>query len=321
MKINRMRKWLFFALLITLLACGEEKIDLSGNTPIKVNDFNKIFKPANLPETISDTSFKHLTDTIKIERKALAQFVPDSIIGNFIDAKSKKKPIIYPLMKIEQDGEYYLLLNVKYPKKNEIIALVFDKKNKFLDYKAITEFNEENRATSKYGKILNINREPSFLVEENSVSNQGLATYEKKGWAYSEGSFRLIYFDSNKKLENAVIINPIDTISSNNVYSGNYGNDPKNFISLRDNGAANKYQFFVHFEKREGSCVGELKGILQFTKNTATYTEKGDACIVHFSINGNTISMKEDGNCGNHRGMTCYFNDNYNRIKKPKRIK
>jgi len=316
-----MRNWLYLAFICLLVACGEEKIDLSGNTPIKVNDFNKIFKVASLPKTITDTSFINIKDTIKIERKALAQFVPDSIIENFIDTKNKKKVIIYPFLKIEEEGVYYLLLNIKYFKKNEIIALVFDKKNKFLDFKNITTFEDENRNSKKYDKVLNINREPSFLVEENYISNEGVTIYEKKGWAFSEGSFRLIYFNSNKKPENTVIINPIDTIQSKNIYSGNYGSDAKNFISLRDNGAPNKYQFFVHFEKNGTACTGELKGVLQFNKNTASYSEKGDACIVHFSINGNNITMKEDGNCGNHRGMTCYFNDNYNRIKKPKKKK
>jgi hypothetical protein len=316
-----MRNWCLLGIICLLFACGEKTPDLSGNTPIKVNDFNKIFKAASLPTTLTDTSFKKLTDTLTIQRKALAQFVPDSVIEQFIDAKNAKKASIHPLMKINEEDAYYLLLNIKYPKKIEIVALVFDKKNKFLDFKTITEFNEENKNTSRYGKTLNINREPSFLVEENNTNNQGQNTYEKKGWAFSEGSFRLIYFDSNKKPENTVIINPIDTAAAKNVYSGNYGSDPKNFISLRDYGAPNKYQFFIHFEKNEGACTGELKGILQFDKNKATYNEKGDACIVHFSIEGNNITMKEEGNCGNHRGMTCYFNDNFDKVRKAKKKK
>ena len=316
-----MRNLFLIAIVCFIASCGEEAPDLSGNTPIKVNNFNKLFKTATLPTTITDTSFKHTKDTIKIERKALAQFVPDTVIDQFIDPKNKQNSVIHPLMKIEEEAAYYLLLNIKYPKQLDIVALVFDKKNKFLDYKILTEFNEENNHSNKYEKVLNINREPSFLVEENYITNQGIATYEKKGWAFSEGSFRLIYFDSNKKPENEVIINPIDTIKSNNNFSGNYGADPKNFIALRDNGGPNKYQFFVHFEKNDGACKGELKGVLQFNGNTATYTEKGDACIVHFSIKDNNIIIKEDGNCGNHRGMTCYFNDNYDRIRKIKKKK
>ncbi len=313
-----------FVLLIAIgfMGCSDKPTDLSGNTPIKINDFNKVFKPAELPISISDTSFKHLVDSIIIGQKALAQFVPDSVIDKFIDPDNKKKPVIHPLLRIEQDAEYYLLFDIKYPKKQDILAIVFDKKNKYLDAKLITEFNDENKNSAKYEKSLNINREPSFLVEEHNISNQGAATYEKKGWAYSDGNFRLIYFDSNKKPENTVIINPIDTIlTSKNVYSGDYKSGIKNLVSLRDNGAPNKYQFFIHFEKNEGACTGELKGILQFKNNIATYSEKGDACIVHFAINGNNVTIKEDGNCGNHRGMTCYFNNSFDKVRKPKKKK
>ncbi len=318
-----MRKWCFIGLMSLLFACGEQPTDLTGNTPIKINDFNKVFKEANLPITITDSSFKHADDSIVIERKALAQFLPDSTIDIIIDWGNKKnKPSIHPYLRIEKETEYYLLLNVKYPKKREIVALVFNKKNKHLDAKVITDFSDENRNSTKYGKSLNINHEPSFTVEENIVHSQGNTSFEKKAWAYTDSSFRIIYFDSNKKPENKVIINPIDTIlTSKNVYSGNYGGDAKNFISLRDNGAPNKYQFFIHFEKNEGNCIGELKGVLNFTNNKATYNEKGDACIVHFTINGNNITIKEDGNCGNHRGMTCYFNDNFDKIRKAKKKK
>jgi hypothetical protein len=251
----------------------------------------------------------------------LAQFVPDSIIDQFISLANKKNAVIHPLIRIEQEAEYYLLLNIKYPKKHDIVALVFNKKNKYLDFQNITEFLDENKNSTKYEKKLNINREPSFLVEENVISSEGIATYEKNAWAYSDSNFRLIYFDSNKTPENKVVINPIDTIQSKNIYSGNYGTDAKNFIALRDNGTPNKYQFFIHFEKRNGSCVGELKGILNFTNNTATFTEKGDPCIVHFSITGNNIAIKEEGNCGNHRGMKCYFNDKFDKIRKSKKKK
>lgn len=315
-----MRKWYLIGLCFLIISCGEKKADLSGNTPIKINDFNKVFKDAELPIAISDTSLNRLTDTLIIYRKALAQFVPDSVIDLFISPSNKQKAVIHPLVRIEQENEYYLLLNIKEAKKNDIVAIVFNKKNKYLDYQSITEFIDGTHS-NKYGKTLNINREPSFLVEENIISDQGVATYEKKGWAYSDSNFRLIYFDSNKTPENAIVINPIDTISSNNSFSGNYGRDPKNFIALRDNGAPNKYQFFVHFEKKNGTCIGELKGLLNFNKNTATYTEKGDACIVHFSITGNNISIKEDGNCGNHRGMKCYFNDKFDKIRKSKKKK
>jgi len=315
-----MHKGCFILFYCFIIACSEKKPDLTGNTPLTINDFNKVFKAASLPTSISDSNLHKFTDTLIIGRKALAQFVPDSIVENIVGIKDKKA-FLHPIIRIEKEEEYYLLLNVSHPKKQEIAVVVFSKKNKFLDYKVITEFNEENHSSKMYGKNLNINREPSFLVEENKLAEDNSLTYEKKGWAYTDSSFRLIYFDSNKKPETKKVLNPLDTMSMNNTYSGDYARDAKNFISIRDYAVQNKYQFFLHFEKQNGSCTGELKGMLNFTKNQATYSEKGDPCIIHFTIQGNVINIKEDGNCGNHRNMTCYFNDSYDKKRKVKKKK
>jgi hypothetical protein len=191
-----------------------------------------------------------------------------------------------------------------------------------LDCKVITDFLLSNKGSHKYGKSININKEPTFVVEENKLDEQNVLIYEKTGYAFTDNQFKMIYFDSNKKLESKNIINPIDTLPINNEWSGDYKRDNKNFISIRDfNSVPNKYQFFLHFEKREGTCSGELKGILNFSKNTATFSEKGDPCIIHFSIDNNIISIKEDGNCGNHRDMNCFFNDKFERKKRPKKKK
>jgi len=315
-----MRKGYYILLCCLILACADKKPDLTGNTPLTINDFNKVFKAVSLPVSISDSNINRFTDTLIIGRKALAQFVPDSVVEDIIGIKDNKA-LLHPIIRIEKEEEYYLLLNVSHPKKQEIAVVVFSKKNIFLDYKVITEFNEENQSSKMYGKNLNINREPSFLVEENKLAEDNTLTYEKKGWAYTDSSFRLIYFDSNKKPETKKILNPLDTMSMNYTFSGDYARDAKNFISIRDYNTANKYQFFLHFEKKEGSCIGELKGLLTFTKNQATYSEKGDPCIIHFTIQGNVINIKEDGNCGNHRNMTCYFNDSYDKKRKPKKKK
>ncbi|MCX6331576.1 MAG: hypothetical protein NTZ82_02965 [Bacteroidetes bacterium] len=310
-----MRKWCFIFCVGLLVSCGEQKTDFTGNTPLKINDFNKAFRIVALPLTISDSNINKFTDTIRIGRKALVQFVPDSIVEQIISTKDKKASL-HPILKIEKEEEYYLLLNVKHPNQQNIAVVVFSKKNKFLGYKIVAEFNEQNKNSRFYGKLIYINKEPTFLVSENKLSDENAATYEKKGWAYSDSSFKMIFFDSNKKPNSSVIINPIDTLPMLYNYSGDYARDSKNFISIRDLTTPNKYQFFLHFERQDGNCIGELKGLLNFTKNQATYSEKGDPCIIHFTMLGNTIQIKEDGNCGNHRNMTCYFNDSYDKKRK-----
>ena len=75
-----MRNWYWFAVLCFVMACSEKKTDLSGNTPLKINDFNKVFKTVELPISLSDTNLTTTRDTLVIGAKALAQFVPDSVV-------------------------------------------------------------------------------------------------------------------------------------------------------------------------------------------------------------------------------------------------
>jgi hypothetical protein len=304
-------------ILLALIGCAETKTDLSGNTPLKINDFNAAFKNIELPIRINDTNLVAFTDTIKIGRKALAQFLPDSVM-NAIAPKLVKNASIFTVGKIEKETEYYLLLNNKDTKKQTVSVIAFSKKNVFLGYQILTQFDLTQKGSQFYGKTLLINKEPTFLIEENKLDPEQGLTNEKKGWAYTEQGFRLIYLDANIKPEQKAILNPIDTLPTVNTFSGDYARDKKNFISLRDFGNATKYQFFLHFEKKDGTCVGELKGLLNFNKNQATYSEKGDPCTIQFTITGNVIKIKEDGNCGNHRNMTCYFNDSYDKKRKPK---
>jgi len=304
-------------ILLALIGCAETKTDLSGNTPLKINDFNAAFKNIDLPIRINDTNLVSFTDTIKIGRKALSQFLPDSVV-DVIAPKLVKNSSIFTVGKIEKETEYYLLLNNKDAKKQTVSVIAFSKKNVFLGYQIITQFDLTQKGSQFYGKTLLINKEPTFLIEENKLDPEQGLTHEKKGWAYTEQGFKLIYLDANIKPEQKAILNPIDTLPTINTFSGDYARDKKNFISLRDFGNANKYQFFLHFEKKEGTCVGELKGLLNFNKNQATYSDKGDPCTIQFTITGNIIKIKEDGNCGNHRNMTCYFNDSYAKKRKPK---
>ena len=96
-----MRKGTFIFCLVLLFSCGEKKTDLTGNTPLKINDFNKAFKLAALPVTITDTNLAKYTDTVQIGRKALVQFIPDSIVEQIIASKDKKA-ILHPILKIEK---------------------------------------------------------------------------------------------------------------------------------------------------------------------------------------------------------------------------
>ena len=129
----------------------------------------------------------------------------------------------------------------------------------------------------------------------------------------------MVINDSNEDPRKSNVINPIDTLPRKNKYSGDYVQDKKNFISLRDSKKPNMYAFFVHFEKNEASCTGELKGEMKM-KNTTTaqYTGNGDPCVIDFKFEGNEIVVKEQGSRGNHRGIKCFFDDPFVKKKDPR---
>jgi hypothetical protein len=125
---------------LALIGCAETKTDLSGNTPLKINDFNAAFKNIDLPIRINDTNLVAFTDTVEIGRKALAQFLPDSVV-DAIAPKLLKNTSIFTVGKIEKETEYYLLLNNKDAKKQTVSVITFSKKNVFLGYQILTQFD------------------------------------------------------------------------------------------------------------------------------------------------------------------------------------
>lgn len=303
-------------LLILLVgSCKDKKTDLSGETPIKVGDFIAVFRKITPSYAVSDTNITKVADTTVIGYKAFLQFFPDSsltpIIGN------NKKVTIRPVGIIEKDKEDYLLVNFTIPKKSTHLAVfVTDKKHKYLGSKELLNTNHDD----EYLHSVSINREPTFLLSKEKMGKDNNLQFSRTGWVYnSAGLFMVVINDSNEDAKKMSVINPIDTLPRKNKLSGDYVQDKKNYISLRDTKNPNVYQFFIHFEKNEGSCTGELKGELKMKDaGTAIFSENGDPCVIDFYFEGNQIRLKEQGSCGNHRGIKCYFDDTFTKKRESK---
>jgi len=148
--------------------------------------------------------------------------------------------------------------------------------------------------------------------------------YTRTGWTYTtETGFMIVVNDTNEdERKNSIVLNPIDTLPRKNKFSGNYVQDNKNFITVRDGKTPSSYLFFIHFEKNDGKCVGELKGELKMKdENNAYFSANGDPCVIDFKFSGSEIKVKEQGNCGNHRDIKCFFNDTYEKKRDPKPAK
>jgi len=310
-----MKNWWHLLLLLVFAGCKQQPIDLSGDLPLKINDLVAVFPKINLPFVVADTNIIKVADTVTIGYKALQQFFPDSSLTQLVG--SGKKFVIHPVGIIEKEKEDYLLMNFTNPKKlTRLAVFVTDKKNTYLASKELLNTDMDKQ----YTHAVSINREPTFLISKEKMGKENVVQFSRTGWVYnSVGIFMVVINDSNQDPQKSNVINPIDTLPSKNKYSGDYVQDKKNFISLRDSKKPNMYTFFVHFEKNEGGCTGELKGEMKMKDAaSAQYTENGDPCIIDFKFNGNRITLKEQGSCGNRRGIKCFFDDSFIKKKDPK---
>jgi hypothetical protein len=307
--------WAFVLFLLFAAGCSEKRPDLSGAVPVKPEDFLAAFPPVTLPMSASDTNLTRFADTTTIGYKALQQFFPDSALAAVIGKDTKQT--IHPIGRIQKgkDAEIYLLVNFTNRKKiTRMAVFVVDKKTKFLASKPLLS----SGADDGYLHTLSINREPTFVLGRERANADNTLQYTRSGWVYNDaGLFMVVINDSNEDPKKAVVINPLDTLPRKNKFSGDYVRDKRNFISIRDSKKPGVYLFFVHFEKNEGACIGELKGEMAMNGNhSAQYTSKGDPCVIDFEFEGSRITMKETGTCGNHRGIRCFFNDSFTRRRK-----
>jgi hypothetical protein len=169
-------------------------------------------------------------------------------------------------------------------------------------------------------QVSGLDRRLSFYRTISLKRRDGSAAEGKEVFIYNDeaGQFLLIMTDP---LDDRVqeVINPIDTFARKNKFSADYIKDKMNLVSIRDDNKAGKINFYIHFDRNSGECTGELKGVANITSaNTAVYQQQGDACSIQFNFSSSSVSLKENQECGAHRGVKCSFDGSYPRKKEAK---
>lgn len=303
--------------LVVFLSCKDKNVSLSGNEPVDIKYFLAAFPTLKLPYKVADSNMVKIADTTNISYAVFSQFVPDSVLVSVL-GKNVTKSIIHPVGQIIKEDETYILANFTQNKKTSLVTFLLNKKSAYLANLVL--LNQDTK--DDYIHSVNITTEPTFIINKEKYNKANELSYTRNGYAYNNSSsaFIAVMNDSNEDLKrNSEIINPIDTFPRVNKLSGDYVQDKKNFISIRDGSNNLKYQFFIHFEKNNGDCTGELKGVIKMRDATHGYfQENGDPCEIDFTFGNNNITVKERGNCGNHRGIKCFFDDTYRKKKEVK---
>ena len=308
-----MKKIFMVALaVIFLLSCKNKSDELSGGKPVKPEVFLKAFNTLNLPSTIADTGLNKFGDTAVIGYAALTQFIPDSVLMRML-GKQAIKYAIHPGGSIHSADGDYVIAKFSLEKAIKLIVFLLNDKHKYVSSLELLN----NYDNDKYHHSVSITSEPTFIIKRDKVGKDNEILYTRHSYAFNDTSngFGEVMNESNEG-HGTEIINPIDTFPATNKFSGEYAEDEKNFISVKDGKNAVTYSFFIHFEKNNGDCTGELKGQMSLTdEKNAIYQESGDPCVIHFKFSGNNVNVKEEGNCGNHRGITCPFDFTFRKKK------
>lgn len=304
----------FLVVLVFLMACKGSRKSLENTEELKFEDVVEVFPNMKSNAVLADSSLHKKGDSTVISQEIWKKFVPDSVIS--ILRLNEKTPVRV-LGKIKNENEIYLLSISSAKNKAVATAVLFDATGKYLNVFRLLSSERKNG----YSTTVTITNEPTFVISTSKKISDEETKFTKNGYAYNHDAkfFMVVVHESNEEKATAAeekLLNPLDTLPAKNLYSGDYRKDDNNILTIRDGKNQQHYLFFIHFKKKN-DCMGELKGELQFVdEKKAIFQKSGDPCVIDFMFSkNNTVKVKEQGSCGNHRGIKCFFDDSYTKIK------
>lgn len=301
-------------LLLTLLAavsCRERKVSLASDEELAPEEFVSSFGELPLPWSLTEDALSPKpADSLLVNAALVRRFVPDSVYRK--DFRKSDRPRFHAIGRISvKDGESYLLLRASTSARTTAYVLCYDELDSFRVSMPVMWLPSEPRYRTEFS----VDRRHVMSKIRTRTSKGGQALYRKDAWVYnSAGVFALVLTESNEPVEDEEVYNPIDTFPSTRSQSGDYRLSSRDFVSIRDGRSDKRLLFFLHMERREGECTGELRGEIDMVApGIARYNRADDHCMLEFAFRGNTVTVRELSACGNRRSVRCTFSGTYRR--------
>lgn len=306
-------------LFLFFLSCKEEKVKTIADADLTLADFISLAPQVKLPFIVHDSTLsKKENDSAAINLDLFKTFLPDSVFKNQYPVTKQLKVHVLGKSTDAQKGNY-LFVKSSVNKRKAVYLYYFNEKNvytgtmKLLDNSNPVKSNRLTRIDSRY----NI----AFIKEQKTPTGE-VWSDETIYYMDAKGNVILTMTNSTEDRSDEIRGNPIDTLPRKNKYSADYSSDKKNLVSIRDGSTPKTFQFFIHFSKQNGDCVGELKGEGEFTANgKGVFHDKGSPCEILFSFSSGSVSIKETNGCGSFRDITCFFEGSYIKKKESQKSK
>jgi hypothetical protein len=310
-----MNKYLLLIVLSAFVfSCKSKKVSLaaSDDGELSVPEFMDYFQPLTLPYAVTDTILRRAEpETEAISYKLFTRLLPDSLLTRYFGKDGK--PHLYAIGKIKvPKEETYLFVKSVSKDRRILYILCFDRKDRFSVGRPVLYSDNIPGVSGQAG----MDTKYTLSVTRFRKGADGQLYHTTNDYVYNDaGRFNLILTESNEtRTKIPPVYNPIDTLPHKHKFSGDYSEDKRNIVSIRDGRDGSRFYFFVHFEKDNGDCKGELKGEAKFVSpGVARYRSYSDPCAVEFTFDAGGVSMKEQGGCGVHRDIKCFFEGYFQR--------
>ncbi len=303
-------------LLLLLVACKSKQPKMITDEDLTAADFIALAANLSYPIMVNDTLLnRNEKDSLQINLETYKTFLPDTVYQQLYPKTKNLKLYLLGKSADGEKGNYVLIKSVQ-GKERGAQLLYFTKKSQYTGSLNIGAMLPKGKLP-RYCKIDKSNS-ISFVQERKTPTGE-LWTNETTYFMNDSGKFIIAMTNSTEDLSDIIMGNPIDTLSRKQKYTADYGADNKNLISIRDGANEKSFEFFIHFSKQNGECIGDLKGTGEWIgKGKGIFRDGSSDCVITFDFTTSAVRIAEQ-NCGLYRGITCFFEGSYPRKKEVKK--
>ncbi len=308
-----MKNWMWILLMTVLFSCKDKTPKAISDEHLTASDLVVLAKKLPFPVIINDSLLQSKeNDSSKINIETFRTFIPDTVFSRLYPATKHLKLYVAGKIPNGNSGDFILMKSLN-GKVSSAQLYYFDRKKGFLGVLDVSSRLPKGSGI-KYCRIdskFNI----SFIQEIKAPTGEPW-TNESIYYMDPSGKFVLALTNSSEDLSDVILGNPIDSFPRKNKFSADYGSDKKNLVSIRDGNTEKTFQFFIHFSKQNGECIGEIKATGEWVGNgKGVYREGTNGCGIDFNFTSSSVTIKEQSGCGSYRGITCFFDGLYPRKK------
>lgn len=306
---------IIYFFLTFMFACKEEAPKKVSDEGLKPKEFLTIVPEWSLPVLLEEKDLTApLRDSQKIHLPSFKRYLSDSLFRE--TTSNAEKAVISVLGKITaSDKSVYLFVKSVAGKHKNISVLYFDDKQVCLGRLTLLDSRDLKSGIDYSAKV--DARYNFYLINKKPLPDGSEWSGEKIYYFDFSGMPIMAVTNTNEDLSNQILGNPIDSFPAKHKYSGDYSTDKQNLISIRDGRTDKTLQFFIHFSKRQGNCIGELKGEADWVnKSLAVYRDSKSPCVIEFRFAPKSVNIRETTGCGSYRDIKCIFEGSYPKVKK-----